>query len=71
MEDHPFWFRFSWLMLTVLLRRIWTHEEKNRLKAEARCLMVDAFFNTFQHFGGIPIMDHALETGEVSWRVPS
>lgn len=40
--------------------------EKNRLKAEARCLMVDAFFNTFQHFGGIPIMDHVLETSEVS-----
>ena len=40
--------------------------EKNRLKAEARCLMVDAFFNTFQHFGGIPIMDHVLETGEVN-----
>ena len=35
-------------------------EEKNRLKVEARCLMVDAFFNTFQHFGGIPIMDHEL-----------
>lgn len=28
--------------------------------------MVDAFFNTFQHFGGIPIMDHVLETSEVS-----
>lgn len=45
-------------------------EEKNRLKAEARCLMVDAFFNTFQHFGGIPIMDHPLETGEVSGKFP-
>ena len=45
-------------------------EEKNRLKAEARCLMVDAFFNTFQHYGGIPIMDHALETAEAAGQFP-
>ena len=32
--------------------------------------MVDAFFNTFQHFGGIPIMDHPLETNEVSGQFP-
>lgn len=47
-----------------------TQEEKNRMKAEARCLMVDAFFNTFQHFGGIPIMDHALETAEAYNQFP-
>ena len=47
-----------------------TQEEKNRLKAEARCLMVDAFFNTFQHYGGIPIMDHALETSEANNEMP-
>ena len=45
-------------------------EEKSRLKAETRCLMVDAFFNTFQHFGGIPIMDHVLETNEVTGQFP-
>ena len=45
-------------------------DEKNRLKAEARCLMVDAFFNTFQHYGGIPIMDHALTTDETSGQFP-
>lgn len=45
-------------------------EEKNRLKAEARCLMVSAFFETFQHFGGIPIMDHPLETNEVTGQFP-
>ncbi|MGM9733926.1 MAG: RagB/SusD family nutrient uptake outer membrane protein [Prevotella sp.] len=47
-----------------------SQDEKNRLKAEARCLMVDAFFNTFQHYGGIPIMDHALETSEASQEFP-
>lgn len=47
-----------------------TQDEKNRLKAEARCLMVDAFFNTFQHYGGIPIMDHALETSEANNEMP-
>ena len=45
-------------------------EEKDRMKAEARCLMVDAFFNTFQHYGGIPIMDHALETNEAYGEFP-
>ncbi|WP_051214738.1 RagB/SusD family nutrient uptake outer membrane protein [Segatella baroniae] len=45
-------------------------DEKNRLKAEARCLMVSAFFETFQHFGGIPIMDHALTTDEVANETP-
>ncbi len=45
-------------------------DEKNRLKAEARCLMVDAFFATFQHYGGIPIMDHALTLDEVSGQLP-
>lgn len=45
-------------------------DEKGRLKAEARCLMVDAFFNTFQHYGGIPIMDHPLETSEVAGEFP-
>ena len=39
-------------------------DEKFRLKAEARCLMVDAFWQTFQRFGGIPIMDHVLENSE-------
>lgn len=47
-----------------------SQEEKNRMKAEARCLMVDAFFNTFQHYGGIPIMDHALETSEAYNQFP-
>ena len=47
-----------------------TQEEKDRLKAEARCLMISAFFDTFQHYGGITILDHALETSEVSGQFP-
>lgn len=43
-----------------------SEEEKSRLRAEVRCLMVDYFFNTFQHYGGIPILDHALEISETS-----
>lgn len=44
--------------------------EKARLKAEARCLLVSAFFETFQHYGGIPIIDHALEASEISAQFP-
>lgn len=45
-------------------------EEKSRLRAEVRCLMVDYFFNTFMHYGGIPILDHALEVDETSQAFP-
>ena len=47
-----------------------TSEEKNRLSAEARCLMVSYFFETFKHYGGIPIMDHALGSDEVTNQFP-
>lgn len=40
--------------------------EKNRLSSEARCLYVSYFWQTFQNFGGIPILDHALESNETA-----
>lgn len=43
-----------------------TAAEKARLVAETRCLMVSAYWETFQHYGGIPILDHALEIDEVA-----
>ena len=44
--------------------------EKGKLVAETRCLKVAYFFDTFQHYGGIPIIDHALLTSEVSSQFP-
>lgn len=40
--------------------------EKARLKAEARCLKVARMWDCFQHYGGIPILDHALEVSETT-----
>ena len=44
--------------------------EKARLIAEARCLMVARFWDTFQHYGGIPILDHDLDISEVTAEFP-
>ncbi|MBQ0063683.1 MAG: RagB/SusD family nutrient uptake outer membrane protein [Prevotella sp.] len=46
------------------------NNEKARLKSEARCLMVSYFWQTFQHFGGIPIIDHALDASEATAQMP-
>lgn len=45
-------------------------EEKARLSAEVRCLYVSYFWQTFQHYGGIPIMDHALTADESTNEFP-
>jgi len=47
-----------------------TQAEKNRLSSECRCLYVSYFWETFQNYGGIPIMDHALESSETSNEMP-
>lgn len=41
-------------------------QEKARLIAECRCLMVARYFETFLHYGGIPIMRHSLSVSEVT-----
>lgn len=38
--------------------------EKARLKAEARLIIATRYFDAFCHFGGLPLLDHAYETGE-------
>jgi len=35
-----------------------------RLKAEAKLIMATRYFDGICHFGGLPLMDHAYETGE-------
>ncbi len=38
--------------------------EKARLKAEARLIMATRYYDAFTHFGGLPLIDRAYETGE-------
>lgn len=45
-------------------------DELARLKAECRCLMAARFWDMFQRYGGIPIIDHALEVGETGEKFP-
>lgn len=44
--------------------------EKNRLTAEARCLKAAYYWQTFLHYGAIPIIDHALDASETSEQMP-
>lgn len=41
-----------------------TPEEKSRLKGEAYVIMATRYMDGLKNFGGIPIVDHAYETGE-------
>lgn len=45
-------------------------DELGRLKAEARCLIAARMWDLFQRYGGIPIMDHALEVSETTAQFP-
>lgn len=44
--------------------------ELGRLKAEARCLIAARMWDLFQRYGGIPILDHALEVSETTAKFP-
>lgn len=44
--------------------------EKAKLLAETYCLQAAYYFETFQHYGGLPIIDHSLLTSEVSNAMP-
>ncbi|MDE6497737.1 MAG: RagB/SusD family nutrient uptake outer membrane protein [Muribaculaceae bacterium] len=39
-------------------------QEKARLKAEARLIIASRYYDAMCHFGGLPLVDHAYETGE-------
>lgn len=39
--------------------------EKARMKAEAKILIACRYYDAFRNLGGLPIIDHAYETGEI------
>jgi len=67
-KEYQWWGMRSALIFLNNIDRVpdMDQSEKNRLSSESRCLYVSYFFDTFQHYGGIPIMDHPLETSETS-----
>lgn len=46
-------------------------EEKSRLKAEAKVLVAIFYANMFRHYGGLPLIDHALTVDEPQFPVRS
>lgn len=44
--------------------------EAGKLKAEARCLKVARMWDLFQHYGGIPILEHSVEVNEATGQFP-
>lgn len=59
--------RSAWILIENIEKTPgMSDNEKAKLIAEARCLLVARFFDTFKHYGGIPIIDHALEANETT-----
>lgn len=46
------------------------NDERARLKAECKCLIAAKFWDAFQRYGGLPIVDKALGTDEASGQFP-
>ncbi len=44
--------------------------EKERMKAEAKCLIAAGYFDMFRHYGGIPILRASFSGTEDSYEVP-
>ena len=58
--------RLCWLFIeNVDVVPDMTDAEKARMKAEAKVIIASRYFDAFQNLGGLPIIDHAYETGEV------
>lgn len=47
-----------------------TDEEKSCMKAEAYCIMASRYFDAFQFFGGLPIIENRFQGTEASYNLP-
>ncbi len=57
--------RYAWLMIeNVDSVPDMTDSEKRRAKAEAKMLIATHYADMFRHFGGVPILDHAITTAD-------
>lgn len=44
--------------------------EKERLKAEAKCIIASRYFDEFRHFGGLPIVKNSYSGTDASYELP-
>lgn len=45
-------------------------DERTQMKAEAKCLLAARYFDTFRHFGGLPLVTSMHEYDEGSYNMP-
>ncbi len=45
-------------------------EEKNRIKAEAKCLIAVRYFDAFQNYGGLPIIKSSFSSTQTTFELP-
>lgn len=57
--------RASWLFIEQVDKvPDMDEEEKIRLKAEAKVIIASRYFDMYRHFGGLPLLDHAVKLEE-------
>lgn len=44
--------------------------EKNRLKAEAKCIIASRYFDMFRHYGALPIVKESYSGTDASYEIP-
>lgn len=47
-----------------------TEAEKNRIRAEVKCLIAVRYFDMFQYYGGLPIVRNSFSADESSYNLP-
>lgn len=48
----------------------YTDAERASIKAQAKCLIASRYFDAFQFFGGLPIVDHAFSGTDANYELP-
>lgn len=63
--------RWSWVMLENIDRvPDMADTEKNRIKAEVKCLIASRYFDAFQNYGGLPIVRGTFAASQSEYNMP-
>lgn len=63
--------RYGWLLLENIDKVPGlAEEEKDRMKAETKCLMALGYFDMFRHYGGLPIITSSFSGTDSDYKLP-
>lgn len=62
--------RACYIFLNNVDRSPLEESEKTRLKAEAKCLIAERYFDLFRNYGGLPLVKQEYEGTEASYELP-